>query len=51
MRGGENWCELMAEAREVARELARSGDMEVTQRGTILDPDGDWRGPIRVRAG
>jgi hypothetical protein len=47
--GGEHWRDLLADAREVARELARSGAVEITQRGDVLDPDGDWRGPIRVR--
>ncbi|MGV0654161.1 DUF3253 domain-containing protein [Mycolicibacterium thermoresistibile] len=47
--GGDTWRELMGQAREVARELARAGDIEVTQRGRILDPDDAWRGPIRLR--
>lgn len=47
--GGANWRALMVDAREVARELARSGDVEITQRGTVVDPDGQWRGPIRIR--
>ncbi|NVN51994.1 hypothetical protein HLY00_1987 [Mycolicibacterium hippocampi] len=47
--GGENWRELMDSAREVARELARSGEVEITQGGRAVDPDGEWRGPIRIR--
>lgn len=47
--GGENWRDLMPDAREIARELAKSGDVEITQRGKVLDADGDWRGPIRIR--
>lgn len=47
--GGEGWRALMADTREVARELARSGQVEITQRGKVLDPDGDWRGPVRIR--
>lgn len=47
--GGEDWRSLMEPAREAARRLARSGDVEITQRGVVLDPDGSWHGPIRVR--
>lgn len=47
--GGVGWRELMEDARELARELARSGDVEITQQGRVLDPNGDWRGPIRIR--
>jgi hypothetical protein len=48
--GGEHWRELMEDARTAAREMARAGDVEITQRGEVLDPDADWRGPIRIRA-
>ncbi|WP_244184783.1 DUF3253 domain-containing protein [Mycobacterium scrofulaceum] len=48
--GGENWRALMADAREVARQLARSGAVQITQRGGVVDPDGEWAGPIRIRA-
>lgn len=44
----ENWRELMDAARDLARELARSGDVVITQKGQALDPDADWRGPIRI---
>ncbi|MGV0836585.1 DUF3253 domain-containing protein [Mycolicibacterium thermoresistibile] len=47
--GGDSWRDLMAEARDVARELARTGEVEITQRGAAVDPDADWRGPIRIR--
>jgi hypothetical protein len=47
--GGQNWRELMGDARELARELANSGDVEITQRGKVLDPDDAWTGPIRIR--
>ncbi len=47
--GGEGWRDLMDQARDIARDLARSGDVEITQRGEVLDPDGTWRGPIRIR--
>lgn len=48
--GGEHWRELMEPAREAARALARAGEVEITQRGTVLDPDGIFRGPIRIRS-
>jgi hypothetical protein len=48
--GGENWRDLMGQARDTARELARAGDVEITQGGEVLDPDATWRGPIRIRA-
>lgn len=48
--GGEQWRDLMDDARDIARDLARSGDVEITQKGTVLDPDATWRGPIRIRA-
>lgn len=48
--GGGQWRDLMGDARDVARELARRGDVEITQTGVVLDPDGTWRGPIRIRA-
>lgn len=48
--GGEHWRDLMLEARGVARELAHSGAVELTQRGRVVDPDGDWCGTIRVRS-
>lgn len=47
--GGDNWRELMDDARAATRRLARSGDVEITQRGKAVDPDGDWSGPIRIR--
>ncbi len=47
--GGENWRELMAEARGIARELAKAGCVQITQRGNVVDPDNAWRGPVRIR--
>ncbi|MET0704029.1 MAG: DUF3253 domain-containing protein [Mycobacterium sp.] len=47
--GGENWRDLMPDARELARGLAKAGEVEITQGGNVLDPDGEWRGPIRIR--
>ena len=48
--GGDGWRDLMDQARDIARDLARAGDVEITQRGEVLDPDANWRGPIRIRA-
>lgn len=47
--GGEKWRELMDDTRELARELASSGGVEIMQSGIVLDPHGQWRGPIRIR--
>ena len=47
--GGGAWRDLMEDAREVARALAREGEVDVTQKGAVLDPDAPWRGPVRVR--
>ncbi len=48
--GGDDWRDLMDGARDVARDLARRGEVEITQRGEVLDPNATWRGPIRIRA-
>lgn len=48
--GGEQWRELMEPARAAARLMARAGEVQITQRGAVLDPDGNWRGPIRISA-
>ena len=48
--GGEGWRDLMDQARDIARELAKHGDVEITQGGDVVDPDATWRGPIRIRA-
>lgn len=47
--GGDDWRDLMDDARDVARSLAREGLVDVTQKGDALDPDATWRGPIRIR--
>src|SRR5689334_5682648 len=36
--GGDDWRDLMEQARDAARELARAGEVEITQRGEVLDP-------------
>ena len=48
--GGDTWRDLMDDARAAARELARDGKVVITQGGDVLDPDADWRGPVRIRA-
>ena len=48
--GGDAWRSAMDPVREVVRELARAGEVEVTQRGMVLDPNVGWRGPVRIRA-
>ena len=47
--GGDDWRALMESARDAARELARRGRVQITQRGSVLDPGGPWHGPIRIR--
>ncbi|KUI39088.1 DUF3253 domain-containing protein [Mycobacterium sp. GA-2829] len=47
--GGEQWRDLMDDARDTARELARAGEVEITQKGEVVDPDTTWKGPIRIR--
>jgi hypothetical protein len=46
--GGSQWRTLMDDARQVARESALAGDVEIRQRNTVIDPAGDWTGPIRI---
>lgn len=46
---GDDWRALMPAVRQAASELARAGRAEVLQRGQKQNPDGPWRGPIRVR--
>ncbi|KKC05265.1 DUF3253 domain-containing protein [Mycobacterium nebraskense] len=48
-RGPRSSICLSDAARDVARRLAQSGAVEITQRGTVVDPDSDWTGPIRIR--
>lgn len=47
--GGDAWRAGMGPVRDRVRSLAAAGRLEVLQRGAPLDPDGPWRGPIRVR--
>ena len=47
--GGPRWRTLLPRAREVARTAARAGEIVVTQRAKKLNPNADWRGPVRLR--
>ncbi|KAF6238024.1 hypothetical protein COO60DRAFT_1614902, partial [Scenedesmus sp. NREL 46B-D3] len=38
----------MEAARQAARQLARQGDVVITQKGLVVDPD-SFKGPIRLR--
>lgn len=46
--GGGEWRDLMEPARRAARRLVALGDVEITQRGVVVDPS-TARGPIRIR--
>lgn len=46
----EGWRSELEAVREVARHLARRGGLVISQRGRPLDPDGPFRGPIRLSA-
>jgi hypothetical protein len=46
--GGHDWRELTAQSRSIAFALARDGDVEITRRGAVVDPDQPSRGPIRI---
>lgn len=44
----ETWRGHMEEARDAARRLARRGEVAITQRGKVLDPNEPWRGAVRI---
>ena len=44
----EEWRGQMDAVRDAARRLARRGLVTITQRGKALDPDSEFRGPIRI---
>ncbi len=46
--GGEGWRDLMEPARRAARRLVAIGEVEITQRGQVVDPS-TAKGPIRIR--
>ena len=43
-----DWEPLMERARQAARRLSAAGELQITQRGQVVDPS-TARGPIRVR--
>ncbi len=47
--GGTRWRAQMPGVRKAVRELVSQGVVEVSQRGAVLDPALEWKGPIRVR--
>jgi hypothetical protein len=49
--GGASWRARMPVVQEVARELARVGELELRQKGRPVDPTREIRGPIRVMVG
>lgn len=48
--GGEAWREHMDAVRDVVRDLAADGEVEVLQHGDPIDPAAPWHGPVRIRA-
>ncbi|WP_100814482.1 DUF2256 and DUF3253 domain-containing protein [Microbacterium lacus] len=46
--GGEEWRDLMEPARRAARRLVVAGEVDITQRGQVVDPS-TAKGPIRIR--
>lgn len=45
----EAWRALMPRVRQVAAELAKRGEIIITQRGETVTPTGPWVGPIRIK--
>ncbi len=45
---GKGWREAMEPARAAARRLVAAGELEITQRGRVVDPS-TAKGPIRLR--
>lgn len=48
--GGDGWRDDMDLARDVVRQLAGDGLVDVLQKGEPLPADAPWKGPIRVRS-
>ncbi|MGD8166089.1 DUF3253 domain-containing protein [Herbiconiux sp. P16] len=46
--GGEEWRELMEPARQAAQRLVAQGEVDITQKGEVVDL-ATARGPIRIR--
>ncbi len=47
-QGAEGWRELMEPTRAAARRLVARGEVEITQRGRVVDGS-TAKGPIRIR--
>ena len=46
--GGDDWRDLMQPARDAAHERVERGEVEVTQKGEVVDVT-TARGPVRIR--
>lgn len=46
--GDEAWRDLMEPARRAARRLVATGEVDITQGGSVVDPS-TAKGPIRIR--
>jgi len=46
--GDDDWRPLMEPARRAARRLVAAGEVQITQKGRVVDPS-TARGPIRIR--
>lgn len=46
---GDHWRDLMEPARRAARRLVAAGQVQITQRGRVVDPS-TAKGPIRIRS-
>lgn len=44
----DGWRELMEPARRAARRLVAAGEVDITQKGSVVDPS-TAKGPIRIR--
>lgn len=44
----DEWRDLMEPVRRAARRLVAQGEVEITQRGSVVDPS-TAKGPIRIR--
>lgn len=45
----DGWRESMPQVREIARQLAIKGFLDISQGGKTISPHEPWVGPIRVR--
>jgi len=44
----DDWRDLMEPARRAARRLVAAGEVDITQKGSVVDPS-TAKGPIRIR--